>query len=106
MEKQEILKEIADGLGCLITESPQTLRLALDYYIDTYYEDSISALILKWDQLGYGDFGDIFPTTTKLIAKLELINDWIERPRKVYEDIISLAEDALGEIYKFMDKLG
>lgn len=101
MKKQDILKEIATELECLVTENPRTLKLMLDYYVDTYYEDSISALILKWNQSEYENFDDLFPVTAKLVDELESVNDWIERPREVYEDIISLAKKALEEIKEY-----
>ncbi len=101
MEKQEIIKAIINGLECLTKENPRELIFMLDYYEDTYYEDSISALILKWEQLGYGDYGSSFPVTAKLVAKLESVNDGVERPREVYADIIALAKDALKEMKEY-----
>lgn len=98
MSKQEILKEIAKGLEHLSTENPRTLKSMLDYYVDTYYEDSLCALILKWNQLGYGNFDSTFPLTAKLVAELESVNDWVERPREVYINLIAMAKDAIGEI--------
>ena len=105
MKKQEILKEIADGLECLVAENPRTLKLMLDYYVDTYYEDSISALILKWNQSGYENFDNLFPITAKLVAELDSVNDWIDRPLEVYEDIINLAKKASSEIQNYIAEL-
>lgn len=103
MKKQEILKKIANELECLSTENPQTFNQMLDYYVDTYYEDSISALILEWNRSGYGNFDGIFPITTKLVAGLESVNDWIDRPREVYADLISLAKQASLEIQSYAE---
>lgn len=103
MEKQEILKKIANELEYLSTENPQTFSQMLDYYVDTYYEDSINALILEWNQSGYGNFNDIFPITAKLVAGLESVNDWIDRPREVYADLISLAKQASLEIQNYVE---
>ena len=101
MEKREIIKEIINGLECLTKENPRELILMLDYYEDTYYEDSISALILKWEQLGYGNFDEIFPVTANVVTKLEQVNDGVERPREVYADIIASAKDALKEVREY-----
>ena len=101
MEKREIIKEILNGLECLTKENPRELIFMLDYYEDSYYEDSIIALVLKWEQLGYGDYGSSFPVTAKLVAKLESVNDGVERPREVYADIIALAKDALKEMKEY-----
>ena len=103
MKKQEILKEITYGLKCLSAENPRTLNLMLDYYVDTYYEDSFCALILKWDQLGYGDFDEMFPVTAKLVAELTSMWDGIERHREVYAGIISMAKDALKEVKEYKE---
>ena len=104
MEKCAIIKEIIDGLECLTKENPRELIFMLDYYEDSFYEDSISALILKWEESGYGEFSNTFPVTAKLVAKLKSVNDGVERPREVYAEIIALAKDALKEVkeYKYL----
>ncbi|MBR2994431.1 hypothetical protein IKF32_00735 [Candidatus Saccharibacteria bacterium] len=101
MEKREIIKEIINGLECLTKENPRELIFMLDYYEDTYYEDSISALILKWEQSGYGNFDEIFPVTANVVTKLEQVNDGVERPREVYANIIASAKDALKEVREY-----
>jgi len=101
MEKQEIIKAIINGLECLTKENPRELIFMLDYYEDTYYEDSISALILKWEQSGYGNFDEIFPVTANVVTKLEQVNDGVERPREVYANIIASAKDALKEVREY-----
>ena len=101
MEKREIIKEIINGLECLTKENPRELVFMLDYYEDTYYEDSICALILKWEQSGYGDFDEIFPVTANVVTKLEQVNDGVERPKEVYADIIASAKDALKEVREY-----
>lgn len=73
----------------------------MDCYADNYDEDSIGALIYKWEQLGFGDFKKKFPITSRLFIQLENMNDGIERPREDYVAIISLAKDALAEIEGF-----
>ncbi len=101
MEKREIIKEIINGLECLTKENPSELIFMLDYYEDSYYEDSISALILKWEQLGYGDFSSSFPVTAKLVAELKSVNDGVEKSREIYVGIIALAKDALKEMKEY-----
>lgn len=101
MEKRGIIKEIINGLECLTKENPRELVFMLDYYGDTYYEDSIRALVLKWEQLGYGDFSSSFPVTAKLVTKIKSVNDGVERPREVYADIIASAKDALKEVREY-----
>ena len=105
MSKKKILKEIEQNLEWLAKENPRDLKLALDYYVDTYYEDSISALILKWDQSGYENFSELFPITTGLVASLESINDWIDRRQEIYADLIGLTKPALSEIQEYSSKL-
>ncbi len=98
MKKQEILNGIMRELEYIASEKPKDFFYAIDCYADDYDKDSIGALILKWNQLGFGNFDDIFPITTKMVSKLESINDGIERSKEVYANIISLAKDALAEI--------
>ena len=100
--KEQIIAGIVRELENLSSEKLKDFYYAVDLYADDYDDDSIGALILKWDQLGYGDFNDIFPLTARLAAKLESINDGIERPREVYEGVISLAKDALKEVNNFL----
>ena len=101
MKKQEILNGISRELGSLSSETPRELSCAVDCYADNYDEDSIGALIYKWEQLGFGDFKKKFPITSRLFVQLENMNDGIERPREDYVAIISLAKDALAEIKDF-----
>lgn len=101
MKKQEILNGISRELGSLSSETPRELSCAVDCYADNYDEDSIGALIYKWEQLGFGDFKKKFPITSRLFVQLENMNDGIERPREDYVAIISLAKDALAEIKGF-----
>ena len=105
MSKNKILKEIEHNLECLMKENPRDLKLMLDYYIDTYYEDSISALILKWNQAGYEAFSDLFPITTGLVAGLKSINDWVERGQEIQANLLGLAGPALLEIQEYSSKL-
>ena len=101
MEKQEILNGISKELESLSSENPRDFCFAIDCYADDYDEDSIRALILKWDQSGYKDFNELFPITAKLVFELKKANNGIERSREDYAAIISLAEEALAEIQKY-----
>ena len=101
MEKQEILNGISKELESLSSENPRDFCFAIDCYADDYDEDSIRALILKWDQSGYKDFNELFPITAKLVFELKKANNGIERSREDYAAIISLAKDALIEIKDF-----
>ena len=101
MKKQEILNGISRELGSLSSETPRELSCAVDCYADNYDEDSIGALIYKWEQLGFGDFKKKFPITSRLFVQLENMNNGIKRPREDYAAIISLAKDALAEIKDF-----
>ena len=101
MKKQEILNGISRELGSLSSETPRELSCAVDCYADNYDEDSIGALIYKWEQLGFGDFKKKFPITSRLYVQLENMNNGIERSREEYAAIISLAKDALAEIKDF-----
>ena len=98
MKKQEILTGISKELESLSSEKPRDFYFAVDCYADDYDEDSIGALIYKWEQLGFGDFKKKFPITSRLYAQLENMNNGIERSREEYAAIISLAKDALAEI--------
>ena len=98
MKKQEILNGISRELEGLSSETPRELSCAVDCYADDYDEDSIGALIYKWEQLGFGDFKKKFPITSRLYIQLENMNNGIERSREEYAAIISLAKDALTEI--------
>ena len=100
MKKQEILNGISRELEGLSLENPRDFYFGIDCYADNYDEDSIGALIYKWEQLGFGDFKKKFPITSRLYAQLKNMNDGIERPREEYAAIISLAKDALTEIQK------
>ena len=101
MKKQEILNGISRELESLSSETPRELSCAVDCYADDYDEDSIRALILKWNQSGYKDFNELFPITAKLVFELKKANNGIERSREDYAAIISLAKDALTEIKDF-----
>lgn len=101
MKKQEILNGISSELEGLSSETPRELSCAVDCYADNYDEDSIGALIYKWEQLGFGDFKKKFPITSRLYVQLVNMNNGIERPREEYAAIISLAKDALAEIKDF-----
>lgn len=101
IKKQEILNGISRELEGLSSETPRELSCAVDCYADDYDEDSIRALILKWDQSGYKDFNEHFPITAKLVLELKKANNGIERSREEYAAIISLAKDALAEIKDF-----
>ena len=101
MKKQEILNGISRELEGLSLETPRELSCAVDCYADDYDEDSIGALIYKWEQLGFGDFKKKFPITSRLYVQLENMNNGIERSREEYASIISLAKDALAEIKDF-----
>lgn len=101
MKKQEILNGISRELEGLSLETPRELSCAVDCYADDYDEDSIRALILKWNQSGYKDFNELFPITAELVLELKKANDGIERSREEYAAIISLAKDALAEIKDF-----
>ena len=98
MKKQEILNGISRELESLSSETPRELSCAVDCYADDYDEDSIRALILKWNQSGYKDFNELFPITAKLVLELKKANNGIERSREEYAALISLAKDALTEI--------
>lgn len=101
MERQEIINGIVRELENISSERPKDFYYSIESYTDTYYEDSICALVLKWNQLGYGNFDETFPKTSKVITELELVDDFVERPREVYEGIISLAKDALKEVKEY-----
>ena len=101
MKKQEILTGISKELESLSSEKPRDFYFAVDCYADDYDEDSIGALIYKWEQLGFGDFKKKFPITSRLYLQLKNMNDGIERSREEYAAIISLAKDALVEIKDF-----
>ena len=98
IKKQEILNGISRELEGLSSETPRELSCAVDCYADNYDEDSIGALIYKWEQLGFGDFKKKFPITSRLYVQLVNMNNGIERPREEYVALISLAKDALTEI--------
>ncbi|MFC2385768.1 MAG: hypothetical protein ACFNPW_02960 [Candidatus Nanosyncoccus sp.] len=101
MKKQEILNGISNELEGLSLENPRDFYFGIDCYADNYDEDSIGALIYKWEQLGFGDFKKKFPITSRLYVQLENMNNGIERSREEYASIISLAKDALAEIKDF-----
>lgn len=101
MKKQEILNGISSELEGLSLENPRDFYFGIDCYADNYDEDSIGALIYKWEQLGFGDFKKKFPITSRLYAQLKNMNDGIERSREEYAALISLAKDALVEIKDF-----
>lgn len=101
MKKQEILNGISRELGSLSSETPRELSCAVDCYADDYDEDSIRALILKWNQSGYKDFNELFPITAKLVLELKKANNGIVESKEYYAAIISLAKDALAEIKDF-----
>lgn len=101
MKKQEILNGISRELEGLSSETPRDFYFGIDCYADNYDEDSIGALIYKWEQLGFGDFKKKFPITSRLYVQLKNMNDGIERSREEYTAIISLAKDALAEIKDF-----
>ena len=101
MKKQEILTGISNELEGLSLENPRDFYFGIDCYADNYDEDSIGALIYKWEQLGFGDFKKKFPITSRLYIQLENMNNGIERSREEYAAIISLAKDALAEIKDF-----
>jgi len=101
MKKQEILNGISRELEGLSSENPRDFYFGIDCYADNYDEDSIGALIYKWEQLGFGDFKKKFPITSRLYTQLKNMNDGIERSREEYAAIISLAKDALAEIKDF-----
>ena len=101
MKKQEILNGISRELESLSSENPREFYFGIDCYADNYDEDSIGALIYKWEQLGFGDFKKKFPITSRLYAQLKNMNNGIERPREEYAAIISLAKEALAEIKDF-----
>ncbi len=101
MKKQEILNGISRELDGLSSENPRDFYFGIDCYADNYDEDSIGALIYKWEQLGFGDFKKKFPITSRLYVQLKNMNDGIERSREEYAVIISLAKDALAEIKDF-----
>lgn len=101
MKKQEILNGISRELEGLFSENPRDFYFGIDCYADNYDEDSIGALIYKWEQLGFGDFKKKFPITSRLYLQLKNMNDGIERSREEYAAIISLAKDALAEIKDF-----
>lgn len=100
MKKQEILNGISRELEGLSSENPRDFYFGIDCYADNYDEDSIGALIYKWEQLGFSDFKEKFPITSRLYVQLKNMNDGIERSREEYAAIISLAKDALTEIQK------
>ncbi len=101
MKKQEMLNGISRELEGLSLENPRYFYFGIDCYADNYDEDSIGALIYKWEQLGFGDFKKKFPITSRLYLQLKNMNDGIERSREEYAAIISLAKDALAEIKDF-----
>lgn len=101
MKKQEILNGISRELEGLSSENPRDFYFGIDCYADNYDEDSIGALIYKWERLGFGDFKKKFPITSRLYVQLKNMNDGIERSREEYAAIISLAKDALAEIKDF-----
>ena len=101
MKKQEILNGISRELEGLSSENPRDFYFGIDCYADNYDEDSIGALIYKWEQLGFGDFKKKFPITLRLYVQLKNMNDGIERSREEYAALISLAKDALAEIKDF-----
>lgn len=101
MKKQEILNGISRELEGLSSENPRDFYFGIDCYADNYDEDSIGALIYKWERLGFGDFKKKFPITSRLYLQLKNMNDGIERSREEYAAIISLAKDALAEIKDF-----
>ena len=101
MKKQEILNGISNELEGLSLENPRDFYFGIDCYADNYDEDSIGALIYKWEQLGFGDFKKKFPITSRLYIQLKNMNNGIERSREEYAAIISLAKDALAEIKDF-----
>lgn len=101
MKKQEILNGISRELEGLSSEKPRDFYFGIDCYADNYDEDSIGALIYKWEQLGFGDFKKKFPITSRLYLQLKNMNDGIERSREEYAALISLAKDALAEIKDF-----
>ena len=101
MKKQEILNGISRELEGLSSENPRDFYFGIDCYADNYDEDSIGALIYKWEQLGFGDFKKKFPITSRLYVQLKNMNDGIERSREEYTALISLAKDALAEIKSF-----
>ena len=101
MKKQEILNGISRELEGLSSENPRDFYFGIDCYADNYDEDSIGALIYKWEQFGFGDFKKKFPITSRLYVQLENMNDGIERLREEYAALISLAKDALAEIKGF-----
>lgn len=101
MKKQEMLNGISRELDGLSLENPRYFYFGIDCYADNYDEDSIGALIYKWEQLGFGDFKKKFPITSRLYLQLKNMNDGIERSREEYAAIISLAKDALVEIKDF-----
>lgn len=105
MKKQEMLNGISRELEGLSLENPRYFYFGIDCYADNYDEDSIGALIYKWEQLGFGDFKKKFPITSRLYLQLKNMNDGIERSREEYAAIISLAKDALTEIqnYRVLD---
>ncbi len=99
--KKQIIDGIIKELEILSSENPRDFFYSIESYIDTYYEDSICSLILKWGQLGYGDFDTLFPITAGVVAKLESVNDGVERPREFYAEIIASAKDALKEVREY-----
>lgn len=101
IKKQEILNGISSELEGLSLENPRDFYFGIDCYADNYDEDSIGALIYKWEQLGFGDFKKKFPITSRLYLQLKNMNDGIERSREEYVALISLAKDALAEIKDF-----
>ena len=101
IKKQEILNGISSELEGLSLENPRDFYFGIDCYADNYDEDSIGALIYKWERLGFGDFKKKFPITSRLYVQLKNMNDGIERSREEYAAIISLAKDALAEIKDF-----
>lgn len=101
MKKREVLDGIAKELENLASEKLKDFYYAIDLYADDYDKDSVRALILKWEQSGYGNFDEIFPVTVNVVTKLEQVNDGVERPREVYADIIASAKDALKEVREY-----
>lgn len=102
--REQILNGIAKELKNLSSERVKDFYYAIHQYVDDYDESSIRTLIFKWNQLGYDNFDDAFPITTKLITELESVYDGVERSRDVYERIIDLAKQASLEIQKYIEK--
>ena len=100
--KNQIIDGIVKELENLSSERLNDFYYAIDLYADDYDDDSIRALILKWNQSNYGNFNEMFPVTAKLVEELKDVNDGAERPREVYAGIVSLAKDALKEMKEYL----